>query len=68
MEVERLHTAPLSPRSSPPSPSRTRDKHEERRVTRTLNTAPTAPEIIAAKTEYAKSQRIAVTRSKKEHD
>jgi hypothetical protein len=26
-----------------------------RRVTRTLNTAPTAPEIIAAKTKYAKS-------------
>ena len=37
-------------------------------MTRTLNTAPTAPEIIAAKTKYAKSQRIAVTRSKKEHD
>jgi hypothetical protein len=37
-------------------------------VTRTLNTAPTAPEIIAAKTKYAKSQRIAVTRSKKKHD
>ena len=37
-------------------------------MTRTLNTAPTAPEIIAAKTEYAKSQRIAVTKSKKEHD
>jgi hypothetical protein len=37
-------------------------------VTRTLNTAPTAHEIIATKTEYAKSQRIAVTRSKKEHD
>jgi hypothetical protein len=39
-----------------------------RGVTRTLNIAPTAPEIIAAKTEYAKSQRIAVTKSKKEHD
>ena len=37
-------------------------------VTRKLNTAPTVPEIIAATTEYAKSQRIAVTRSKKEHD
>jgi hypothetical protein len=38
-----------------------------RGVTRTLNIAPTAPEIIAAKTKYAKPQRIAVKRSKKEH-
>ena len=37
-------------------------------VTRTLNTAPTAPEIIAAKTKHAESQRIAVTKSKTKHD
>jgi hypothetical protein len=37
-------------------------------VTRTLNTAPTAPAIIAAKTKHAKSQKIAMTRSKKKHD
>jgi hypothetical protein len=37
-------------------------------VTRTLNTTPTAPEIIATKTKYAKSQRIAVTKSKNKHD
>jgi hypothetical protein len=37
-------------------------------VTRTLNTAPAVPEIIATKTNYAKSQRIAVTKSKKKHE
>jgi hypothetical protein len=36
-----------------------------RRVTRTLNTAPAVPEIIATKTKHTKSQRIAVTKSKK---
>jgi hypothetical protein len=39
-----------------------------RGVTRTLNPAPTAPEIIAAKTKHANSQKIAVTKSKKKHD
>jgi hypothetical protein len=36
-------------------------------VTRTLNTAPTDPEIIATRTTRAKSQRISVTVSKKTH-
>jgi hypothetical protein len=38
------------------------------RGSRTLNTAPADPEIIAIKTKHAKSKRIAVTESKNKHD
>ena len=33
-----------------------------------LTHCPAVPEIIATKTKHAKSQRIAVTKSKKKHD
>jgi hypothetical protein len=37
-------------------------------VTRKLNITPITPEIIATKTKYAKSKRIAMTKSKNKHD
>ena len=59
---------PLSPRSSPPRPSRTRNKSEELLCNQDTEHRPAVPEIIATKYTHAKSKKIVVQVPKKKHN
>ena len=66
MEVE--PSPPLSLRSSPPRPSRTRNKSEELLCNQDTEHRPAVPEIIATKYTHAKSKKIVVQVPKKKHN